>query len=521
MALVSTTVWECRANATAANVNGGGFNPSNATPGTDYSQQTAAQYNLSGCTTSGASAILLTASASADMCGNIGHLVSGTNSTTGLYEIVSVQVGVSLTLDRNCSTGSLASGAFNIGGAMSLQSSSGFTDSNFASALVAGNKVWIRGGVSNNTYALGATFNSANSGTATAAIVFEGYASSRGDKPTGSTRPQFSGAIFTFGNWTNLNYTIWKLNISSSLQPGINNICVGNKFTNTNQAAACVQPGNYFTAINCEFSCNKGSAFIHTNEHVLVGCYIHDSVTGVGNGNNGANFGSTYLNNIIENCTTAGISFTSAGTVNDLIEGNTFVGCNNTGIGVKLVAGSTDKIILNNIFTNLATGISVADSGQSLQGSMIYENWNNYFNNTTDVVNITKGAQDTAINPTFVNEIQLTGTGATVSGSTLAITSATGVVANQDFVNIISGTGVTAAMYSITNVSGNVLTLNVSPGGSGSNIVYQILTGHNLYPTQALNGKGNLGAFPGGLTAGFQNIGAVQTLPTLASTFVG
>jgi len=123
----------------------------------------------------------------------------------------------------------------------------------------------------------------------------------------------------------------------------------------------------------------------------------------------------------------------------------------------------------------------------------------------------------------FANVAQLTGTGATVSGSTLAITSATGITINQDFVYIISGTGATAQQYLITNVSGTTLTLSSAPGGSGTNIVYQITTGRNFYPGPNMQSVGSIGVFPGALTTGFQSIGAIQrAVPlTLATTWIG
>ncbi len=180
MAISSTIVWRVQATATAANANGGGFKP--GASGTDYSQQNAAQYNLTGMTTAGVTAILLTASASADMVGNIAHIISGTNFTVGWYEITSVSPGVSITLDRNCASGIGALGAVNIGGAISLGSSTtNQTDTNWAAVPISGNTIYLTGSV---TFA--ATFTVAT-GVSLIGIQTQAYSDS-GTKHLGPER---------------------------------------------------------------------------------------------------------------------------------------------------------------------------------------------------------------------------------------------------------------------------------------------------------------------------------------------
>lgn len=524
MALASTTVWECRQQATAANVNGGGFNPANTGnsggPGTDWSQQLAAQYNLTGGTAAGIGTTLAYAAASVDMCGNIAHLVSGTNCTTGLYEVVSVVVGVSITLDRNCTTGATANAAVNIGGAMSLQSASGFTDQNFFNSLVAGNKVYILGGNSNNVYTLNAQLNmNVATGTATANIAIEGYASTRGDRPTGSTRPTYKNTAsnFIFNTDTNLTSIIFSGSLPSgqvvnSPNRGLFLYCsfIATAINGNNVVACFGQP--YGTFINCEFVAYTGIGFQHNNDVQMFNCYFHDSFIGIVNANGGSNYGIHYQNCIFDSMVTAGIKYSAANTAGDIIAGCTFFGGigTPTGTGILMVTGNAGKKIVSNIFTGLATGISCADASGALQGTSMYSNYNDFYNNTTDVSNITKGTQDIALNPNFANVAQLTGTSGVVSGSTLTVASAAGIVANQDFVYIVSGTGATAGQYLITNVSGNVLTLSAAPGGSGTNIVYQITTGRNFAVSANLKAKGSPSTFPGGLSTSYVDTGAVQ-----------
>lgn len=75
----------------------------------------AQETRLTGITTAGAGAILLTASATPSMKGKVVKLISGTNFTVGIYVVSSVVDGVSLTLDRAAATGVGANGVILIG----------------------------------------------------------------------------------------------------------------------------------------------------------------------------------------------------------------------------------------------------------------------------------------------------------------------------------------------------------------------------------------------------------------------
>ena len=176
MALPANSVWEVRPT-TGSDPNGGGFVTGSS--GTDYSQQAAPQYALTGLTAAGAGATLATVSASADMVGNIANSVSGTNVVTGPFQIVSVVVGVSITFDRNITTGATVNAALNIGGAKQT--------------IGAINTIWTTG----NTNVTGQTaWCRAESGISAAAQIsmspnggasfdhmtqFNGYTTTRGD----------------------------------------------------------------------------------------------------------------------------------------------------------------------------------------------------------------------------------------------------------------------------------------------------------------------------------------------------
>src|ERR1700722_18984612 len=131
----ANTVWECR--TTGSDTNGGGF--VTGASGTDYSQQASPQYTLTLVTTAAANAICLSASAAANMVGNICYIASGTNFIVGWYQIISVSVGVSFTLDRTCTSAAGANGSINIGGALA-------TVGQAAQNCVNGNVVYIFNG---------------------------------------------------------------------------------------------------------------------------------------------------------------------------------------------------------------------------------------------------------------------------------------------------------------------------------------------------------------------------------------
>lgn len=115
MALSASIIWNIRTGG--ADTNGGGFK-SGAT-GTDYSKQNAPQYTpTTTLTSAGAGAVILYAAAAADMVGNLINITAGTNFVTGWFEIISAVAGVSITTDRNSTTGVGAVGSGNIGGGM-------------------------------------------------------------------------------------------------------------------------------------------------------------------------------------------------------------------------------------------------------------------------------------------------------------------------------------------------------------------------------------------------------------------
>lgn len=198
MALSANTIFEVRGGS-GSDTNGGGF--VTGASGTDYSQQNSAQYALTGLTSSGAGAVILTASAATDMVGNIIYIVSGTNFTVGWYEITSVSAGVSITVDRSVTTGAGASGVGNIGGA--------FNTINTATAImtVTGMQVYVK---ATATYSISSSIT-VPSGIALAGFNrIIGYTTTRSDRGQPTIQPSAAVTSVSFANafWRLENFIV-------------------------------------------------------------------------------------------------------------------------------------------------------------------------------------------------------------------------------------------------------------------------------------------------------------------------
>lgn len=509
MAIDATVIWEARATATASMVNGGGFKP--GASGTDYSKQDAAQYALTGVTSGGAGNTVLTASAAADMVGNVIHTVSGTNFTNNSwFEITSVSVGASITCSTNSagasiSTGVGVSGVMNVGGALSFNST---LDDDFFEQMIGGQTLYMK----NGSFSLGENISVAStSSSLTNPCVIIGYNSTRGDNPTGSSRPTWN-----FG----VNAVVWGpvfiLKYLSITGTGttVTSIASGSgqyhycKITNTSTTAArlAISCGSTIVGLmnNIEAVSQNGTAIANgTGGGVRhVACYAHDSDTGfsvatqgycedcIAEGNLTAGFATTSSSGqIIRNCTAYGR------------EGK-------VGIGISINAGTASLFIQNSIIYGCTTGVSQATAQLFSVGG----EFNCFNNNTTNATNYTLAATDVTSNPTFSGASQITGTTATTSGSVLTQSGGdfSTVTDNVDYLRVTSGTGVTTGGYLITSHTGTTLTVNNALGtSSGGDVVYYVTTGHNFAIGTNLKAAGIPGAI-GTETTAYTDMGAVQ-----------
>ena len=486
MALPATGVVEIRSTATAGNVNGGGFN--SARGGTDYTLQDAAQLNPTDLASILASTTITSAVGgfTSVMVGNYIHITAGTNFVAGWYEIVTFTNVNNVVVDRACTvTADGSAGVGYVGGAMSLGST---LDDDLFEIGVPGNIFYIKGGAGPITYTLGEAVSIAVAGTAQSPIKIIGYATTRGDNPPAATRPIFAcGAnTFTLGNL----WEPYSISFTGTADPVVSTGNVAQKMirckiVNSSTTAGrrgINLVGSDFFAFACEIISYRGRGIGGaTTTLFLDSCYIHDSNIGLAL----RNYTAVLVNTIISDNVTAAISGEIANTAFVFMNNCTLYGAENKlGTGLEMITGTTDVIIKNTVIAGFVTGVSHADVQ-----SIGFDDYNNYYNNTTDVTNWTKGSNDIAINPAFTSVAQLTGSTATTSGSVL--TQAAGdfstVTDNVDFVYIKSGTGVTVGKYMITSHTTDTITLDIAPGTNATaDKVWQITTGHNFMPTGAL-----------------------------------
>jgi len=140
MALSSSILYEIRQGG--SDTNGGGFKV--GASGTDWTLQNSAQYALSNGQTQGSTVILLPAAAT-DMVGNTAYVSGGTGSVAAnWYEITSVSVGTSITVDRSTGLTSGTGVTVNIGGAFATPGVLCSVSGGIGGQLVTGQKAWVK-----------------------------------------------------------------------------------------------------------------------------------------------------------------------------------------------------------------------------------------------------------------------------------------------------------------------------------------------------------------------------------------
>ena len=465
MAIGATCIWEVR--TTGANTNGGGY----TSGGVDKSQQDAAGWALTGCTSVGAGNTVLNANAHADMVGNVACCVSGTNFTISeFFEVLSVVAGVSITFGTSHAgasicTGVGANGVINIGGAFKI---GGTLDDEWFDSIRAGNTVYIASTAGGVTYTLGETVAMASSGTGPLPITVQGYKDTRTTKPTGIDRPTIACGANGFSS---SQYNIWKyLIFTTTHASGIKCEATFNIFleckVNSLTGYGFYDLYGYAFFISCEAICTGGTAINFGSYSCGVNCYIHDSNAAIIGGG-----GGSISHSIIDTCVT-GISLVTANNLSVL--NNTIYNC------VKGISGAAPVSfpVINNIITGCLTGASwtIAE---------LINFWDfNCWNNTTDVTNVTKGPNDITGDPLLVSGL-VSGTDGATGGTGLVFTAASapfsGVTTGDCLLIKVGGTGATVGVYTISNVdSTSQITLATSAGANKTGITYGIVKGTNF-----------------------------------------
>lgn len=514
MAISANTVWEFRSTATANMANGGGFNPSSS--GTDYSQQDTAHSNgtdlatTTGTTAGGSTLTSASHTFTADEVGNMICISAGTSWTAGWYEIKSISAGAAV-VDRAVGTvATLSAGTWAVGGSLNFGNAT--LDSSWGTGVgvVSGNSVWFKAG----TFSPSTNVSWSAAGGLSTPITIRGYNTTRGDNPTGTSRPVMQ--MPAAGAWTTTGRGL----IRDMIVQGANTtVCVMGsaatayncKFVNTSTSAGRFAVSTTVSSglfANCEFISYRGVALRCQATNILIyGCYIHDSDIGVQ-----FTVGGVMTACIVESCKTSAVDCsTGNGGWGQIIENTLFGGLTNkTGTGINITAGQ-HVVAMNNTISGFVTGIATTDT----PSSDCYADFNNFFNCTTNksagLSLYGTGFNDTTLDPQFASVGQLTGTTATTSGSVLTDSSQnfSSVVDGQDFILVTSATGATLGQYPITSHTTTSVTSSLS-FGTGSAVNYQVTTGRNYGNGRNLIGIGYPQSFPTGLTLSHPDIGGVQ-----------
>jgi hypothetical protein len=371
MAFASTVVWEIRPVVTGsagvdygASNNGGGFDPTSGTPGTDYSQQNAAErkWIASGGTpannthandlasTSASGWLVLTSAAytfQASDVGNVINITAGTNFTAGRYQIMSVSGGAA-TLDRACGATANASGG------------SGYLGGTIASiaqnynAVAPGNIIWMRAGADTD-----AAFHSTNNGSALLPIQWCGYYSVRGD------------ITFAASSWAEIHTTTGFLNTSkmplldvgsATYTFGTFNIVMGIRFTgNRNAASVATNGGGGQLFRRCAFT-NTGTGASSQAVTPIGGAPMDDcDISMVGaSGQYAATCYGPVTNCRITSTNGGGIAAVGCSVIRD----NVFYSLA-SGQNAIFVAGGGALTVMNNTFHSVGTCVGTANSSLS------------------------------------------------------------------------------------------------------------------------------------------------------------
>lgn len=386
MAFNAATQWEFQ--AAGDNGYGGGF--FDADPGTSVDLAVSnSPVSFTDLAIDGADATKITSSAnpfSAADAGNVINVTAGTGFTVQRVQIVSVASNVA-TCDKSVGSTGSTGGTGVMGGALALP-----TDA-LLELAIPGNMWWLKG---SSTFTLTGDISVAANGSAGSPVVLAGYSSTRGDVPTGASRPTIAAGAYAFslGNYWNAENLIVTTTAANGFQCGKIGRVVNCKCTNSSGTADryALYLVSYGAAIRCEGVSTNGTAFLPISHSKILYSHAHDSKNGVTIFNTIA----TVAFSVISSCSSNAIYSNSGGSP-FVILGNTLYGGETpTGKGVYVASTTLTEVIVGNIFYGFSTGIDSTDSSD-----IAVLDYNNYYNCTTDVSGVSKGANDFSLDPEF------------------------------------------------------------------------------------------------------------------------
>lgn len=213
MAFLAPVVWEVRTTATAGDVNGGGFDSVSGVPGTDFSQQDAAQITYTDLIINAVTNTQCTSALNPFTSAHVGNIInvtSGTGFTVQRVQIISVAAGVA-TCDKSLGTLSSTLGNGKLGGAL-------LTPFKVAGLAIAGHTIYIK---ASGTYV--STIGSTNAASVSFPITWIGYSASRGDGGQATIQLSTSGNLLLFTAYHRIFNVIADCNLkAASLGIGLN-----------------------------------------------------------------------------------------------------------------------------------------------------------------------------------------------------------------------------------------------------------------------------------------------------------
>jgi hypothetical protein len=267
----------------------------------------------------------------------------------------------------------------------------------FLEQLVPGQIVYVKNGSYDQT---AAGVDMAKDGTNTLPIIFEGFNTTHGDDPTGNNRPQIDMGTngMNFDNYIHFRHMRVTNSSGNTLAGDIGFYIINCEVINTGTGADnTLDFGSSYGAvidsyIECSFS-GTGHSIVGYSGLLVKGNYIK--------GEHGIYIqqeNPIIIDNIIVGDKSAG------GTgINSIANLRNFTVMNNTIYNFEIGidgANFTQGFIWSNLIDTCTTGINFNTSRASYLVVMDYNNFNGC---TTDVTNVTKGSNATAINPSFTD----------------------------------------------------------------------------------------------------------------------
>lgn len=366
----AATAWDVR--TTGSDTNGGGFDSSVVSPGTDQSQGSATAFTNLVCATTTCTSVTLSFSSTSP--GNFVYVTGGTGCNTGPFEILSQSSGTA-TFNASLGTGTCSGNAYGSLATVCSAYSSGHCTAGAYAYAVTGNTVWVKNGT--NTTSIG--YTNTNAATNTFSVTVEGYGSTHGDF---GTRPVFTtstGSLNIFSASAPL--TLINIIISNTTS-GTPFSCIGDSaggaitlnlylvkcdMTGTTGGAGIFQQGNqhgfvWGTIQSSEFACNSTGEGIEDLGNssnlarlIVKWSYFHGCAAAIWDGNSGSNIAWSIQNSTFSGNGRDLYQQTSDGISVELV-GNNFYNSTNQHVYIN-ASGIAYMLATNNIFYGGTYGI--------------------------------------------------------------------------------------------------------------------------------------------------------------------